>query len=181
MELLRAFGGADALPDLTSLLADKEPAVQREALRAIVQIGTDEAYAALGVALRSTSVTTRDAIMRVLGSARDDRAAPLFVYILEHTEFRGAVESVYITAIEALGKVGGEAESVAALRKVLYRREWWAPKRTARIREAAARALRMMVSDAAKEALEDAAKSGPRAVRRIARAALAAPSPGVTA
>ena len=47
IELLRAFGGADALPDLARLLDDDEPAVQREALRAIVQIGTPEAYAIL--------------------------------------------------------------------------------------------------------------------------------------
>jgi hypothetical protein len=181
VDLLRAFGGADALPDLTSLLDDKEPAVQREALRAIVQIGTDEAYAALGLALRSSSVTTRDAIMRVLGSARDERAAPLFIYIIEHTEFRGSLASIYMSAIDALGKVGGDAESVAALRNVLYREEWWRPFRTARIREAAARALRQMVSDAAKQALEEAASRGPRAVRRIAKAAIAATRPGVTA
>jgi HEAT repeat protein len=181
VELLRAFGGADALPDLASLLDDKEPAVQREALRAIVQIGTDEAYAALGQALRSSSVATRETMMRVLGSARDERAAPLFVYIIEHTEFRGSLESIYMSAIDALGKTGGEAESVAALRKVLYRDEWWRPFRTARMREAAARALRMMVSDAAKEALEEAASNGSRAVRRVARAALAAPTPGVPA
>jgi HEAT repeat protein len=76
--------------------------------------------------------------------------------------------------------VGGDAESVAALRKVLYREEWWRPFKTARIREAAVRALRQMVSADAKQALEEAASSGPRAVRRIAKAALAAPGPGVT-
>ena len=52
VELLRAFGGAEALPDLKALLVDAEPAIQRDALRAIMQIGTDEAYAALGDALR---------------------------------------------------------------------------------------------------------------------------------
>ena len=34
-------------PISTALLDDAEPAVQRDALRAIVQIGTDEAYAML--------------------------------------------------------------------------------------------------------------------------------------
>ena len=55
VELLRAFGGAEALPDLKALLDDAEPAIQRDALRAIVQIGTDEAYAALGEALKSST------------------------------------------------------------------------------------------------------------------------------
>jgi hypothetical protein len=120
-------------------------------------------------------------MMRMIGAARDERAAPLFVYIIEHTEFRGSLESIYMFAIDALGKTAGEAESVAALRKVLYRDEWWRPFRTARMREAAARALRMMVSDVAKQVLDEAASSGSRAVRRVARAALAAPGPSVPA
>jgi hypothetical protein len=181
IELLRAFGGADALPDLASLLDDAEPAVQREALRAIVQIGTDEAYGTLEGALKSGTARTRDAIMQVLGSSRDERSAPLFVYILEHTDFRGRLESVYLSAIEALGKVGGDADSVAALRRVLSRGDWWAPFRTARMRSAAAMALRAADSDLARETLEEVVHDGSRGARRAARAALAAsasdPSP----
>lgn len=177
VDLLRAFGGADALPDLKALLDDAEPSVQRDALRAILQIGTDDAYAALEEALRSGTSRTRDAMMQVLGSSRDERAAPLFVYILEHTDYGGALAPVYLTAVEALGKVGGEADSVAALRKVLYRGDWWAPFRTARMRTAAATALRTCGSDAAKHVLDEAASEAPRSVRRIARAVLAAPAP----
>jgi HEAT repeat protein len=175
IELLRAFGGADALPDLARLLDDAEPAVQREALRAIVQIGTPEAYAILQDALTSGHTRKRDAIMQVLVSSRDDRAAPLLVYILEHGDHRGSLESVYIAAIEALGKLGGEPEWVGALKNVLYRGEWWAPLRTARIRRAAALALRGVASEDAARALEEAASDGPRGVRRAARTALSAP------
>ena len=49
--LLREFGGSEALPDLTTLLDDTEPHVQREAVRAILSIGTEEAYAELQRAL----------------------------------------------------------------------------------------------------------------------------------
>jgi hypothetical protein len=177
IELLRAFGGADALPDLAALLDDAEPAVQREALRAIVQIGTDQAYGTLEQALKSGTSRTRDAIMQVLGSSRDERAAPLLVYILQHTDFRGSLENVYLAVIEALGKVGGDSDSVAALRKVLYRGDWWAPFRTARMRSAAAQALRAAGSDLARQTLDEAVSEGPRAVRRVARAALSAPAP----
>ena len=45
--LLRAFGGNDALPELAPLLEDADVNVQREAIRAIVTIGTDEAYGLL--------------------------------------------------------------------------------------------------------------------------------------
>jgi HEAT repeat protein len=148
--------------------------VQREALRAIVQIGTDEAYEVLLKAMKSGTTRTRDAVMQVLAATRDERAAPLFVYILEHTDFRGNFEGLYRSAIETLGKVGGDAESVAALRKVLYKGDWWAPFRTARMRSAAAQALRTTGSDLAQQALDEAANDGPRGVRRAARLALSA-------
>lgn len=176
VELLRAFGGAEALPDLKALLSDAEPAIQRDALRAIVQIGTDESYAVLGEALRTSTPSTRDAILQVIMSIRDERATPLFVHILTHIDHRGALETVYASAIEALGKVGGDAESVAALKRVLNRGEWWAPFRTARLRAAAAAALRDCGTPAALQALAEAAADGSPAVRRAAKAALAAPA-----
>ena len=181
IELLRAFGGADAVTDLAALLDDAEAAVQREALRAIAQIGTNEAYGTLERALKSGTPRTRDAIMQVLGSSRDERAAPLFIYILDHTDYRGRLEGVYLAAVEALGKVGGDAESAAALQKVLYQGEWWAPLRTGRLRRTAASALRASDSDASKKVLEEAASMGPRGVRRAAKAALAAPAPRTAA
>ncbi len=176
VELLRAFGGAEALPDLKALLSDAEPAIQRDALRAIMQIGTDESYAALGDALKSSNPQTRDAILQVIMATRDERAAPLFVHILTHTDHRGALEAVHLSAIEALGRVGGDDDSVAALKKILERGEWWAPMRTARLRTAAAMALRACGSAAAQKALEEAAAEGSRGTRRAARAALSSPA-----
>ena len=38
---MREFGGSDALPDLAELLDDTEPQVQRDAIRAILNVGTD--------------------------------------------------------------------------------------------------------------------------------------------
>ena len=61
--LLRAFGGNDALPELAPLLEDADVNVQREAIRAIVTIGTDEAYGLLEKGLTSGSAGSRDAIL----------------------------------------------------------------------------------------------------------------------
>lgn len=176
--LLRALGGNDALADLRKMLDDTEAQVQREALRAIVQIGTGQAYALLGEALASGAPHIRVAITQLLGSFRDERAAPLFIYVLRHSPSTGMFEGVYLSAIEALGRVGADQRSVDALREIVFRGQWWAPRRTERLRTAAARALRAMGTAAAREALEDAAARGPRAVRRVARAALEAPPPG---
>lgn len=177
VDLLRALGGEEALPDLRGLLDDAEPQVQREALRAIVQIGTDEAYGVLEQALVSGHQHTRDAILQALGALRDERAAPLFAYILTHSGYTGALEGMYISAIESLGRVANDERSVATLKDILHRGEWYAPYRTARIRAASARALRAIASPGAERVLEEAVTGGSGGVKRAAKAALAEPAP----
>jgi hypothetical protein len=176
IDLLRALGGDAALPDLRLMLDDPDSQVQREALRAIVQIGTNEAYQMLEQALKNGAAHTRDAIMQALGAFRDEKAAPLFLYILTHTDHKGQNEGVYTQTIESLGKVAVDERSVSTLKDILYRGEWYARARNARIRAAAARALRSMGNPSADRVLEDAAASAPGRIRKIAKAALAEPA-----
>jgi HEAT repeat protein len=166
--LLREFGGREALPELTELLADNEQQVQREAVRAILRIGTDEAYRVLEQALASGTMQSREAIMQSLTSARDDRAAPLFSYIIEHMDHRGQLTAIYLKAIETLGALKDPA-GVSALQHALYRGEWWARRRTAALRGAAAAALARIGTAEAMAALDEAAASGPRGVRAAAK------------
>ena len=56
-----------------------------------------------------------------------------------------------------------------ALKLALYRGEWWAPRRTAALRAAAAAALARVGTPEALAVLEDAGQSGPRGVRAAAR------------
>ena len=177
IDLLRALGGDAALPDLRLMLDDSDSQVQREALRAIVQIGTNEAYQMLEQALKSGAAHTREAIMQALGAFRDEKAAPLFVYILNNSDYKGQNEGVYTQTIESLGKVAIDERSASTLKDILYRGEWWARSRNARIRAAAARALRNMGTASADRTLEEAAASAPGAIRKVAKAALAEPAP----
>jgi hypothetical protein len=177
VDLLRALGGDAALPDLRTMLDDADAGVQREALRAIVQIGTSEAYQMLEQALKNGVPRTRDAILQALGAFRDEKAAPLFVYILNHTSHTGQLEALYTQTIEALGRVATDERSVSVLKEILYRGEWWAPGRTARIRTTAARALRAMGHPSADRVLEEAATAGPGGVRKVSKAALAEAAP----
>jgi HEAT repeat protein len=181
VDLLRALGGEAALPDLRGLLDDADPHVQREALRAIVQIGSNEAYQELEKALQTGQVHTREAILQALGALRDERAAPLFVYILTHTGYSGQLEYVYVSSIESLGRVASDERSVSTLKDILHRGEWYAPNRTARLRAAAARALRAIGTPSAERVLEEAAASGGGGVKRAAKAALAEPASPRTA
>ena len=169
--LMREFGGSEALPDLTELLDDTEQQVQREAVRAILNVGTDAAYRILEQALGSGTARSREAIMQSIGLVRDERATPLFAYILGHIDHRGALAPVYLRAIESLGALRDPA-GIAPLRDALYRGEWWAPRRTAALRGAVALALARIGTPESVAVLEEAVTRGSRGIRTAARAQL---------
>jgi hypothetical protein len=169
IHLMREFGGSDALPDLTELIDDSEPQIQREAVSAILSIGTDSAYQVLQQALISGTPATRDAIMRSLSMLRGERATPLFAYMLRNVDHRGALNGVYLRAVEALGALRDPA-AIAPLVEALHKGEWWAPRRTKALRNAAAAALARIGTPDAFAALDEAARAGPRGVRSVARA-----------
>jgi hypothetical protein len=167
--LLREFGGSDALPDLTTLLDDTEPHVQREAVRAILAIGTEEAYAELQRALATGTNQTREVLTTALVAMRNERAIPLFEYIVRKIDRKGPLRSVYLRAVESLGALKAEG-SVGLLEDALYSGEWWSPFRTAELRRAVATALSRIGTPEAERVLQEAAKSGPRGVRAAIRA-----------
>jgi HEAT repeat protein len=169
IDLLRVFGGDEALPELESILGDADPQVQRDAVRAILQIGTTKAYAVLQRAL-ATDTTSRDAIVQQLISLRDQAAIPLLCHVLSNTPPSGALAAAHLQIIDALGSLSVHPESTRALQFVLHRSIWWAPARTARLREAAAAALVRIGSPETSAVLEEASRTGSRRVRKIARA-----------
>ena len=169
--LLREFGGSDALPDLTALLDDTEAQVQREAVRAILSIGTDAAYGVLQQALAGGTPQSRDAILQAIELVRNERSTPLFVYILYHIDHRGPLRPVYLRAIESLGALR-DPEAIEPLKAALYRGEWWAPRRTSQLRGAAAIAIARIATPEAREVLREAAASRSRGVRAAVRPVL---------
>jgi HEAT repeat protein len=168
IHLMREFGGHEALPDLSELLNDNEQRVQREAVRAILEIGNDAAYRILEEALTTGSVQSREAIMQSLSLVRDERVTPLFAYILEHLDHRGPLRAVYLRAIDSLG-AARDPEGIAPLKDALYKGDWWAPRRTAAVRAAVASALARIGTDEAFHVLEEAAASGTRGIRSAVR------------
>jgi HEAT repeat protein len=176
IDLLRVFGGNDALPELESMLGDADPQVQRESIRAIVQIGTDAAFAVLQRAIVAGS-SSCDTIIQQLIALRDDKAIPLLCHVLNHTEPRGTLAAAHVQIIDALGGLHDHPESTRTLRFVLYRGVWWAPRRTSMLREAAAAALVRIGSPDTTGVLDEAERTGGRGVRRIVRAQTAAMPP----
>lgn len=173
VELVRAVGGADTLSLLLKLLDDDEVTVQRDALRAIVQMGTDEAFTALRDALTSGPPRTRDMITGALGTLRDERAAPLFAFIVRQGLVRGRPEKVYLSALDALGALRVSNElTIGTLQEATGRGDWWNPFQSRRLRVAAVKALRLIGSPEAWAVLETVATSGPYGAKAAAQAAV---------
>ena len=171
VDLLRLFGGNDALQELAALLDDAEPQVQRDAVRAIATIGTPEAFAVIDRQC-ATSDAARELIVREVIGLRDPRAVPSLAAVLGRTSPRGAMAPLHLAIIDALSALGAHSDSTAALRSALERGDWWAPRRTAVLRHAAAAALRRIGSPETLEALDHGLRSHSRGVRSAARHAL---------
>jgi hypothetical protein len=168
IDLLRVFGGQEALPELVSMLNDADPQVQRESIRAIVQIGTNNAYAVLQRALVVAS-STRETVLQELLGLRDDKAAPLLCYVLKQTQPTGRFLKVHLAMLDALGNLRGHPESIRTLKHVLYSGSIWRPFRTAALRRAAASALKRIGSAEAAAVLDEAIAKGSRGVRHAAK------------
>ena len=174
--LLREFGGNEALPELAALLDDAEPNVQREAVRAIAVLATDEAFAVLQRALSAGSDRQREAIVAALGSMRDERAVPLLSQMVRNEGYRRTMQGAWLASVDGLAAAGSD-EAVAVLKEALYGGEWWAPWRTAAMRRAVAAALRRVGSPEAIRVLEAAAQHAPRSIRAAAREQLTHAAP----
>ena len=173
--LLRVFGGEEALPELASMLDDADPQVQRDAIRALVLIGTPQSFALLQQSLSARS-KSRDSILQELIGLREDKAIPLLCHVLNRLAPRGRLAEVHAQVIDALGGLAVHAESTRTLRAILHRGEWWAPFRTTALRQAAARALRRIGAPETLAVLEDAARRGSRGVRKAAQAQTSVPT-----
>jgi hypothetical protein len=168
--LLREFGGTEGLRELQPLLTDSEPLVQREAIQALVLNGSEAASQILAQALSTTTGRPRQTLITELTSMRDERAAPVFCYLVRHLD-RRKFAALYATAIDALGWMRAP-EAVDALPHALQQGDWWAPLRARRTRAAAARALRTIGTPAALDALREASTRGSRGARAAAKTEL---------
>ena len=169
--LLKDSGTRDVLPELVVLLDDAEAHVQREATRALAELGLDAADAALVSAIERGPERTRSCVLGALRSLAHDDAVRVWSRIVLDTARKGDLWAVHAQAVERLGLLGGRA-AVDALGAVLHARSFRAPFKMAALHRLAIDALARMGTADAVSAIEDAAANGPRWARAAARARL---------
>ncbi len=165
--VLRELGGVESLSSLEPLLRDAEPLVQREAIQGIVLSGSDAAFDLIVRVMATASPRARSSLVHELATLRDERAAPLFGYLIRHLQ-RGRHRRGYEVSLDALGAYGG-LDALPALEFALQQGEWWAPARTRALKARAAAALRRIGTPEARRVLEEAAARGSRTTRAAAR------------
>ncbi|MCX6543085.1 MAG: HEAT repeat domain-containing protein [Acidobacteria bacterium] len=173
VQLLREFGGHDALLDLESLLDDAEPQVQRDATRAIAMMRTEAAFETLTRALSTGTEHARSVITGMLSTLPNEDALPMLAHLVRLAPCRGPMWQVYERAVLRLGAIGGRT-AVEALAEVTNKRGVWAPFKIVALRRLALQALARIGTPDALEALRAAAGAGPRGARSAARRLLAA-------
>lgn len=168
--LLRQIGSSHAVPILQKLLKGSDARVLREAVCALCRIDDPAAARAVRGALRTTAGEARRHLIEALGSEPDPRIVPLLGRVIDESDPFGRDHEVVLDAVNAVGRAGAD-QAIAPLVRLLYRRRWWARRRTRRLRHAAIGALLRIGSARANQALDEAGGRGDRMLRKMVKAA----------
>lgn len=177
-QLALRLAGETQHPQLLGLLRRKalegDPDTRREALRALVRLGSEPAVRALGELAQSPDLSLGLGAAASLGGTGSPHAVVPLVACMERALARGE-RTVSLEAVRALGALGCP-EALPALEALFERRPLRHRKAWRELKLAAVAALTRMPGAAAEAALERGAKSRDARLRRAARLAMAARS-----
>lgn len=167
-ELLGEIGSADGVPLLQPLLRGADPRVLQEAVRALSSIHDPAAARSVHTVLRAAAGEQRKAVVAALVAERDPRVVPVLVRILDESDPMGADHQIVIETLGAIGSVRRD-EAIPAVAKLIRRTGWFGRRKLRAIKEAGLGALRQIGSAAARQAIGDAAATGDRLLRKLAK------------
>jgi HEAT repeats len=167
--ILGAIGTADAVPLLQPLLRKTDPRVAREAIAALGGIPDASAARAIHTVLRSATGELRRVVVDALVADRDPRVVPMLVRILDESEAMGKDHDVVLDALGALGAVGHD-DAIPALVTMSRRTGWFGRGKRRALKARAVSSLRRLGTARATAALDDAAVSGDRLLKKIINA-----------
>jgi HEAT repeat protein len=168
-DLLGEIATAEAVPLLQPLLRGQDARVTAAAVRALSHIKDPAAARAVHTVLRAASGEQRRAVVDALVAQRDARVVPVLVRILEDSNPFSSDHAIVLEALGALSHVGDD-QAVPALSALMRKKKFLAWKKGRALKESSLAALRAIKTPAATRAIEDAAKTGDRLLRRLAQA-----------
>jgi HEAT repeat protein len=173
--LLGLTRSAEAVPALQVLLRRNDPRVLRAAVSALASIDDPSAARAIQTVLRAASDASRTAVVEALVAERDTRVVPMLTRILAESNPLGADHQTVIDALGAVRELADE-RAVPQIASVMRKKRFFAPRRSRALKQASVEALRAIGTPKARQALEDAQKSGDRLLRKIVRNTISEPS-----
>lgn len=165
-EVLLACGDAGGR-EADRLRTSPDPDVRRAAIQLMrARVASDALPQLTPMMHDPDAAVRRDAVQAMLATG-SSRA----IDVLRDAMARGphAARESLVQALAA----SRDSRAIPPLRDALYRSDWWAPRRSAVLRRAAAAALARIGTSDADDVLRDAATHGPRGVRAAVAASLA--------
>jgi HEAT repeat protein len=169
-KILGRIGSVEAVPLLQPLLRKGDPRVARAAVSALGGIPDAAAARAIHTILRTATGEMRGAVIAALVADKDARVVPMLARIVEESDALGKDHDVVLETLMALGVVASD-DAVGPLVKAIQVRSFWRRKKARAIKERGVSALARIGSAKAKAAIDDAAQTGDRALKAIARGA----------
>ena len=164
--LLGTIGTADAVPLLQPLLRKTDPRVARAAVAALGKIDDSTAARAVQTVLRAATGPLRTAVIEALVAERDPRVVPLLSRVIAESTPLGSDHDVVVAMLDALGTVGSE-KAVPTLVTTSRVKRLFGGKKLKRVKEHAVAAIVQIGGAAGAAALDDLAKSGDRALKKV--------------
>ena len=167
-DLLGELGSPEAVPLLQPLLRGSDGRVTQAAVRALSNIDDPSAARAVHTVLRAAAGHQRQAVVAALVAERDPRGVPLLVRILDDSDAFGDDHAIVLDTLGAVATVGGD-QAIPAVDRVIRKRKWFARHKVRALKQTGVRTLREIDTPAAKAALDSAAATGDRLLRRVVK------------
>ena len=167
-QLLGDIASPEGVPLLQPLLRGGDARVAQAAVRALSNIDDPSAARSVHTVLRAATGDMRQAVVAALVAQRDPRVVPLLGRILDESDPTGADHAIVLETLGAVAILGGD-QAIPAVDRVMRKTKWFARQRLRTIRTASLAALRRIGTPAAVEAITQAATTGDRLLRRLAR------------
>jgi CBS domain-containing protein len=158
----------EAVPPLQGLLRRSDPRVLRQAVSALAGIDDPAAARAIQTALRTASGPGRTAVVEALVAEKDPRVIPMLIRILGESDPFGEDHQTVLDTIDAVRQLADD-RAVDAVAAVMRRKRLFTRKKARAVKLASVEALRAIRTPRAKSALDDAARTGDRLLKKIIR------------